>query len=168
MAIILYKNADKTVATIADRNLLPIKIDNMVVTVLDAIADVDAGSGVATYRWSEALSKWILISKSTIDTMSFDTLELTIADGKVLLPNIPTNNKIWGVMILDGDVIIADLRESDYIVSPTMVSGLGLYSGKKIRFTYAYGTITQQIETYLDSKISATDAGSVLDFEGAL
>jgi hypothetical protein len=166
--IILYKNADKTVSTILDRNNIQYKIDNMVVTVLDAIADVNAGNGVATYRWSESLSEWVLISKSGIDTMSFQTEELTIGDGKVIPSNVPVNNQLWDISILDGDVVIAMPRLEDIIVSATLISGLGEWNGYKIRFTYGYGKITQQIETYLDERLTAVEAGSITDFEGEL
>ena len=54
MAVILYKGPNKTVATIADRNAITVKHDSMVVTVLDAIADPDAGAGIATFRWLES------------------------------------------------------------------------------------------------------------------
>jgi hypothetical protein len=163
MAIILYKNADKTVSNIAERNAIAAKIDNMVVTVVDAIADVAAGTGVATYKWNAALNRWLLISKSSIDTMSFETVELTISDGKVTPPNVPVNNVLWDIFVMDGDIIAQELRLSDIIVSPVLISGLGVYDGKKLRFTYAYGAITQQIEqqieTYMDSKIAA-----IIDF----
>jgi len=155
MAVILYKNADKTVNNITERNAITPKVDNMVVTVVDAIADVDAGAGVATYRWSESLNRWLLISKSSTETMSFETVELTIAAGKVVPPNVPVNNVLWDLFIVDGDVIMQELRLSDIIVTSTLISGLGDYDGKKLRFTYAYGSITQQIETYIDDKIES-------------
>ena len=166
MAVIVYKNYDKTVDTIADRNAITAKIDNMVVTVKDAIADVDAGSGVATYRWNEQLDKWILVSKSTVDTMSFATVELTITAGKVTPPNMPINNVIWNIYVVDeNDMIEAELRLEDVIVSSSLISGLGTYDGKKLRFTYAYGSITQQIETYMNEKLGALtdDAPEILD-----
>jgi hypothetical protein len=195
MAIILYQNADKTVDDIAARNALPYKINNMVVTVLDAISDPDAGTGVATYRYNESINSgaggWILISKSTTDTMSFDTEELTIASGEVTASNIPVDNQIWDVHIVDGDVIIADIREEDLTVSAGTISGLGAYDGYKLRFTYAYGSVTSQITSYVDGAIAdvvggagvdddtlaelaaqidalGSDAGTVSDFEAAL
>lgn len=166
MAVIVYKNYDKTVATIADRNAITAKIDNMVVTVIDAIADVDAGSGVATYRWNDQLNKWVLISKSTVDTMSFETVELTIAAGKVTPPNMPINNVIWNIYVMGvNDEIEAELRLEDIIVSSSLISGLGTYDGKKLRFTYAYGSITQQIETYMNEKLGelTSNAPELLD-----
>lgn len=196
MAIILYQNADKTVADIAERNALTYKINNMVVTVLDAIADPDVGAtGIATYRYNEEINAgaggWILISKSTSDTMSFDTEELTIASGEVTASNLPVDNQIWDVHVVDGNVIIADIREEDLTVSAGNISGLGAYDGKKLRFTYAYGTVTAQITSYVDGAIqdlvgsapvsldtleelatavqaNSTDVGTLQDFVDAL
>jgi hypothetical protein len=195
MAIILYQNADKTVDNIAARNALPYKINNMVVTVLDAISDPDAGSGVATYRYNETINGgsggWVLVSKSTYDTMSFDTEELTIASGEVTASNIPVDNQIWDVHVVDGNVIIADIREEDLTVSAGNISGLGSYDGYKLRFTYAYGSITSQITAYVDAAVAdviggagadddtlaelaaqidanSADIGTIADFTGAL
>ena len=78
MAIVVHSTADVTVNTISDRNSIVYKRDNMTVTVIDAIADIDAGQGVATYRWNTTLSSWILISKSTTETISFATEEIVI------------------------------------------------------------------------------------------
>jgi hypothetical protein len=165
MAIVLYKNADRTVDTISDRNSIDKKIDNMVVTVLDAISDPDAGSGVATYRWSAQLNKWLLISKSTVETMSFETVESNIVAGKIIPQNVPSNNVIWDIYVVDGTTIINELRLEDVIVTPTLISGLGLYDGYKLRYTYAYGSVTQQITSYVDSKIADMVAGAPVDLD---
>ena len=171
MAVVLYKNADKTVDTIAERNNIPYKIDNMVVTVIDAIADPDAGAGIATYRYNAQLGNWILISKSSTETMSFDTEELLISNGEVNPSNVPSNNQIWDIKVIDGDVIIADIRIEDIDVSATTIQGLGDYNGYKLRFAYAYGSTTQQISTYVDERLSnltGNDIGDISDFEGEL
>lgn len=165
MAIILYNTADKTVNTIADRNAIVHKIDNMVVTVLDAIADVDAGPGWATYKWNVSLNKWLLLSKATIDTMSFETVELVIVDGKVTPPNVPVNNVIWDILVMDGDVILAELKLEDLAVTPSAVNNLSEFNGKKLRFTYAYGSITSQIESYMDSRINELTAAAPIDLD---
>lgn len=169
MATILYKNADKTVSSITERNNLPIKIDNMVVTVLDAIADPNAGAGVATFRWNDTTSSWILISKSATDTMNFETEELVITQGRVSPKNIAIDNVVWGIKILEGNIVIAEPTLDSIIVTPTLISGLGLWEGKSLRFTYAYGTIGQQVETYVDERLDGfVSAGTILDFEGGL
>lgn len=165
MAIILYNTADKTVNTIADRNAIVHKIDNMVVTVLDAIADVDAGPGWATYKWNVSLNKWLLLSRATIDTMSFETVELVIVDGKVTPPNVPVNNVIWDILVMDGDVILAELKLEDLAVTPSAVNNLSEFNGKKLRFTYAYGSITSQIESYMDSRINELTASAPIDLD---
>jgi len=191
MANILHKNADLTVQTILDRNNIVRKIDHMVVVVLDAIADPIAGAGVATYRWNDNLNKWILISKSSVESISFETDELLISNGTVRPSNIPTDNQIWDIKILEDNAIVAEPRMEDLSVTSVSISGLSAWNGKKIRFTYAYGTISQQIDSYIDERISAmlngvspdgdtmkelydlikaqgAGSGSITDFEGGL
>ena len=191
MAVVLYQNADKTVSTIAARNAITQKIDNMVVVVLDAIADINAGAGVATYRWSAVLDSWILISKTTSDSIKFATEELLISNGSVTPSNVPTDNQIWGIYVLDGPHVVADMTIDGLTVTPTSISGLTDWNGYKLRFTYAYGTISQQIDSYINNQIAeilggapesgntlkelydlimtqGTVSGSVVEFEGAL
>jgi len=192
MSIILYKKADKTVADIAARNALTKKPDDMVVTVLDAIADPDAGAGVATYRWNQTLGYWLLISSTTSESMSFNTEELLITDGSVTASNIPINGKLWNVTIVSGDVIQADIRAEDLIISGPNISNINAtYNGLKLRFTYGFGSITTQMETYMNTRIAEivgnapanldtlgeiatvidaanTNTGTIADFEGAL
>ena len=152
MAYINYKGFNKTVATIVDRNSIANKVDHMVVVVQDAIADPSAGAGKATYRWDATDESWILISKSTIDTISFATEELVISGGSVTAGNIPTDNKIWEILVVEGNVVLANVRLEDIVVNNGIISGLNDWEGKKLRFTYAYGTITQQLNTVLDAK----------------
>lgn len=189
MAVVQHQTANQTVATIAERNdpnIIPHKRDGMIVTVSDAIADPDAGPGAAIYIWNKTLNKWLLMSKSTTETMSFQTVELTIADGKVAPPNIPSNNVLWDIYILEtqapnAGVILAEIRLENIIVSSTLISGLGAWNGKKLRFTYAFGTLTQQMSTYIDDQLTVVNKnitnvtnvvvntiGTIAEFEGAL
>lgn len=185
MAVIQYSTTNQTVATIAERNdpnIVKFKRDGMIVTVSDSIADPDAGTGAATYLWNKSLNKWLLLSKSTTETMSFQTVELTIADGKVALPNIPNNNVLWDIYVMDSaGIMVAELRLENIIVSSTLISGLGAYDGKRLRFTYAFGTLTQQMSTYIDDQLVVVNEnitnvtnvvvntiGTIAEFEGAL
>lgn len=175
MAVILYKGANQTVSTIADRNDIPYKIDGMVVTVLDAIADVSAGAGVATYRWVDNDQVWILITKSGVDTASFDTEELTIVDGEVTPSNVPIDNIIWSIAVVNGDIIMGEPRLEDLTVTPSGISGINpSFNGYKLRFTYAYGTVTQQLDSYVDYKVDTLSSslvgqsGTVAEFEAEL
>lgn len=170
MAVVVHKTADMTVADIAARNNISNKIDNMMVTVVDAIADPDvAGGGEAVYRWSGSLSKWIILSTTNYESISFKTEESLITAGAATISNVPVDNQIWDIHIIDGDNIIADLRIEDLIITSESVSGLNTWEGKKIRFTYAHGTISQQIGSYIDEKMAGTtNSGTIADFEGAL
>ena len=160
MAVIIFKSANKTVADIAARDALSQRPDHMVVTVLNAIDDPSASSGTATYRWNASLSDWILISKASYETMSFDTEELLISGGSVTVSNIPMDNQIWDVKVVDGDVIIGEPRDEDLTVSGDTISGLGAWDGYKLRFTYAYGSVSQQIIDYVTAEVANVNAAS--------
>lgn len=174
MAVILYKGPNKTVATIADRNAITVKHDSMVVTVLDAIADPDAGAGIATFRWVESTSAWILVSKSGIESINFETEELLISNGSVTPSNVAISSNYWNMVVIDGDVIKAELRIEDLTVGPNSISGLADYNGFDLRVTYAYGTVGQQVTDYVTFKVGELSAeldgyaGTVAEFEAEL
>lgn len=153
MANIIHQSSNVTVNDIAARNAITQKYDNMVATVVDAIADPEAGSGTATYRWNKQLDRWILLSKSTFKTMNFNTDELLITDGVATLLNSPTDNKIWDISIVEGDVILSQPRMEDLIITASSIGGLSAWDGKKIRFTYAYGDIEPSLNSYIDEKV---------------
>lgn len=169
MAIISYPSVDKTVNTIGDRNAIQNKVDNMLVTVLDSIDDQNAGAGVAVYRYSETLDQWILISTENVNSLNFATEELTITNGGVVPSYIPVGNQIWDVVVVDGDVIVANIPSSGITITPTRISGLTEYEGKRLRFTYAYGTMTAQLEAYIDYKLQqfSGDVGTYEEFNTA-
>ena len=154
MAIIKQRGLQLTVDTIGDRNAIVKRPDHLVVHVKDAIADVTAGAGTAIYRWSEHDSTWVLISAGAEKTITFETNEQTIINGEVTLPNIPLNHNVWEIMIVDRDITVAYPRVEDLSFSNGTVSGLDAWGGLKLRCTYAYGTITDQLKTALDSKSS--------------
>lgn len=167
MAVVVHATADVSVTNIAARDSIIQKVDGMTCVVLDGIADPAAGPGIATYRWSYAADKWILISSESYKTLSFDTEELLITGGEVNPSNIPTNNQIWSLAVLDGNVVIAEPRLEDLTVTATSISGLNTWEGKKLRFTYAYGTVAQQIDTFVTETVQTT-SGTAADFEGGL
>jgi hypothetical protein len=152
MAVTRLSNFDRTVQTIADRNAITSPVNGMVVTVVDAIADLNVGAGTASYRWNDKLGTWMLTFKDTYQSMSFDTEELTIANGSVLPSHFPTDNHIWDIQVLDGDAAIAFPRIQDLTISTAGISGLDAYNGYKLRFSYGYGTISQQLNSVLATK----------------
>jgi len=161
MAITRHSSFDRTVNTIADRNALVNKVDHMVVLVKDAIADIDAGAGKATYRYDASDNTWVLISKSTYATTSFDTEEFTITSGAVELSNFPTDNQIWNIQIIENDLIYAEMRVEDLSISGNTISGLGAYDGKTFRCTYAYGSIAAQVNSILDADTVLADLETI-------
>ena len=174
MAVILYKGPNKTVANILARNAIAVKHDSMVVTVLDAIADPDAGAGIATFRWVESTSQWILVSKSGIESINFVTEELLISNGAVTPTHIAISSNYWNVLVVNGDIVQAEPKLENLTLTPNSISGLDAYNGYKLRVTYAYGTVGQQVTDYVTFKVNELSAeldgqsGTVAEFEAEL
>lgn len=167
MAITRHSNFDKTVQTIIDRNNISNKVNGMMVVVLDAIADTNAGSGKAIYRWESSDTSWILVSKSTTETMNFATEELTIVNGEAQLSYIPVDNNVWNGVILNGQLIYADLNIRAITISNGKISGLASeVNGMTLRVTYAYGTISQQITTAIEESVDISLANNVKTING--
>ena len=159
MAVTRYSSFDVTVNTIADRNALIRKVNHMTVLVKDAIADPSAGQGKATYRWDASDNTWVMVSKSTFDTISFITEELTIANNEVQLSNYPSDNQVWGGVILNGTLIVADLDMSAVTVANGKITGLNNdVNGLILRITYAYGTVAAQIGSAINDGITTSIA----------
>ena len=161
MGKIVQRDFSKRVATVLERDQIPLgeRAQGMVVTVANAIDDVDAGTGVANYVW-DMLEGWILISKSTEKTLSFENEKLTISNGQVQLSNIPVDSKIWGCQVIGTDnLIVADLDSTqlDTVSELGKVKGIPAeYNGMLIKVAYAYGTITQQLNAIFEAQEAAT------------
>ena len=68
MAIVIHKGPNVTVGTIAERDSIPRKINNMVATVLDASADLNVETSPATYRYIESSDSWRIESGGALGT----------------------------------------------------------------------------------------------------
>jgi len=155
MSIIRHEGLNVTVNTIADRNNILKKPDNLTVTVIDAIGDVNAGSNTAVYRWSNNDGgKWILLSVGAEKSLTFATEELRIYNGSVISPNVPSNGHIWDIQIINDNRVMAYPRCEDLNISGNEINGLDSWNGLKIRYTYAYGTMSAQMEAILDAKVT--------------
>lgn len=160
MAVTRHTNFDRTVATISERNSILQKVDGMIVVVEDAIADVAAGSGKAVYRWDSTDSAWIMIYKSTYESVSFITEELLISNGKVTASNIPTDGVLWDISVVDGNVQLAIIKLESLFVNLAEISlDSNDYNGKKLRFSYAYGSISQQLDVALKAASDVSIGG---------
>ena len=157
MAITRHSNFDKTVNTITDRNNILNKVDGMTVVVLDAIADTNVGNGEAVYRWVSSDNTWILISKTSIDTMNFITEEAIISNSEMSLSYIPVNNQVWNAILLNGDVIYTDLNVKDVTIATGKITNIpSQYNGMRLRVTYAYGTLVSQVSTIIENTVKLT------------
>lgn len=164
--IIRHSNFDKTVDTIQERNSILNLVDGMIVTVMDASTDPDVVEGKAVYRWIQSDETWVVLYKGSFDSMSFDTEELTITGGKVTASNIPADNNIWDISIVNGDVEVGYPRIEDLTITNGVIDlGVNTYNGLKLRFTYGYGTVVSQLNAVLDTKadISTTYTKTEVD-----
>jgi len=152
MAIIKQRGLQVTVQNIAERNAITKRPDHLVVHVIDAISDPLAGSGTAIYRWDTTSSEWILISAGAEKTVTFETFKGTIDNGQVILPNIPLNNNLWDMNVQINNVVYAFPQLEDLTVFNGTVSNLDEYNGYTFSCTYAYGSITTQLQSVFDTK----------------
>jgi hypothetical protein len=97
--------------------------------------------------WSDAYS-----------TLQFSTENKVISNGQVTADNIPADGKVWQCRVIDlvTNVIVGDVR-------PTVSLGvldLGTldYDGKELEFTYAYGSISSQLQVLFDTFQQELDA----------
>ena len=140
MAIIVSNTGNKTVATIADRNLLFHVFDGMQVTVTDAISDVLVGIGAACYHWSGALDKWVLMWKTSKDELIFTSEAQTIVGGKVSASHYPQNALVWSCHVRDSNgLILSDVEPT--VILKVLDVGTTDYDGHSLHYTYAYGNI---------------------------
>jgi hypothetical protein len=151
MAITIFNDGDITVSTIMDRNQIVNRFEGMQVTVNDATGDATLGGGRACYQWDSSNSTWALVWSDYYSTMQFSTEVKTIVDGQVTADNVPADGKVWQCRVIDQatGVIVGDAR-------PTVNLGvldLGTldHDGKELEFTYAYGSISSQLQVVFDS-----------------
>ena len=165
MAIIRHITDDVSVSNISERNSLKRKVDGMTVLVADAIADIDAGPGKAVYRYDAADNSFVLVAKSSERTMEFSTEEVVISNGEVQASNIPANNLIWGVSVIGGNVVKVNLRPEDLNIVLGKIQGLSDYNGMSLRFSYAYGSLTSQLNAMFDLKADASEVQTMFDLK---
>lgn len=144
MAILVANDGDKIVNTIADRDAITSPFPGMQVTVVDAIADIQVGTGTATYQWVPQLNRWRLIAKDSKDDMQFIIEDLTITDGAATLTYAPQSNVVLSALVYSSDTVLADVRNPG-INNKTIDLGTQIYNGLTLSVAYAYGTITAAI-----------------------
>lgn len=150
MAITRHSKFDVTVANIAARNALLNKVNHMCVVVTNAIDDPGVAlNQKAIYRYDSNDDIWILISNNIAGDVTFETEEVTITNGIAESSYYIIDNQIWNVTVLDGDIIMAELRPEEYNVNLNNISGLENYEGNVLKFTYAHGSNSEQINKFL-------------------
>lgn len=168
MAIIIANDGNFTVDTIADRNAISKRYTGLRVFVKDATADPYFGGGSVQYIWDGVSLKWSPIWSSNKSELNFTTEEKVLVDGKVTADNNVKDNVLLSAVIINSQGNIA----SDAI--PTVVGkeinlGTNAYDTMKLRYTYAYGSLSSMLDdiwsvkadkTYVDQKVATaiTDA----------
>ena len=150
MAITIFNDGDITVSTIAERNALTKRFDGMKVTVNDATGDATLGSGRACYQWDETNSNWGLVWSDVYKTIQFASESKLIVNGRVTADNVPADGKVWQARVIDSvsGVIIGEIKPTVNIA--TLDLGTTDYDGKLLEFSYAYGSISSQLQVLFD------------------
>lgn len=157
MAIIIANDGDKVVATIADRNALVKRFDGMQVVVKDATGDALLGSGSAGYVWDSTAAKWNLMWADAMPAMSFITETRPIVGATVTASHLPNSGVIWSAVVIDvagmimGDAAIASVDLDTITLTDTSNDGL------RLRFSYAYGSIRDQVQAVVGEGTSGVD-----------
>jgi hypothetical protein len=168
MGKIVQKDFDSKVATIAARDNIINKHVGTTVIVENAIDDVNAGPGSATYVWNG--TAWSIVSKEYVDAAGFSTGEKhLIVNGSVTLDNVPLDESIWEVSVneVESNDVLYHLAQEDLNITNNVINGLEEYNGYNLRVSYAYGTLVAQVETFVNTAI-AESTGSREDFDAAL
>ena len=165
MAVLVQRSADQTVANIPALYALTRVTEGMTVMVQDAIGDVNAGEGWAIYRWSAPAGAWALVVKENKDTMSLTTESKVISGDHVLASNVPANGVIWNVFVQTNPNDLSQIVEVQTNVTGGDIALIpdtpGQFDGMRLCYTYAYGTVTQQLQSVLDLKANATDVAAL-------
>ena len=157
MATVKPIAARLTVDTINDRNNLT-KINGLIVTVKDAIADINAGPGPATYIYDSVLDKWILIARDNEFTEKIVTESVLINDkGEAVLSNTPSGSLIEPKIINSNGVIIASLDPLEMTINKNVVSKLDAWSGNKLHVTYSYNATLKTYDEAFEGDVVEID-----------
>lgn len=164
MAIIIANDGDKVVQTIGDRNAITRKFDGMQVVVRDATADALLGSGSACYVWDALSAKWVVSWAEAMPTTSFKTETRPIVGSTVTTSNIPNGGVVWSAVVIDEtNKIVGDAN----IVSVSMDT-ITLFDassdGLRLRFTYAFGSIAQQVSQVLEGSAGVDRVARAMAF----
>ncbi|AEH03592.1 tail protein [Pseudomonas phage PhiPA3] len=155
MGILVANDGDVVVASIAARDEIAIKRPQMLVLVEDATADPVFGGGSVQYIWDHVALGWSPIWSSRKPNLTFVTEEKVITGGQVTADHVVKDNVVLSAIILDTDNTI--LSDAVPTVSGTAINlGTNTYDGKRLHYTYAYGSLTQLIENIWETKADLT------------
>jgi hypothetical protein len=82
--------------------------------------------------------------------MQFASESKTIVDGKVTADNVPADGKVWQCRVIDPatGVIVGDARPT--VNLGVLDLGTLVHDGKLLEFSYAYGSISSQLQVLFD------------------
>lgn len=175
MGEVYFKTRDKEVATIAARNALTKVSNGMTVKVIDASADVEVTlGGWALYKYIN--NAWVLMKTERTASVSSTTEVKQIVNSQVAANNIPMDDNIFDVYIMDMSEpsnpmvksVLKNLpdRTADYVVSNGVISiSNAEFNGHFLSYSYLHGTISQQLNSVLAAKFDKTGgiiSGSII------
>lgn len=170
MSILIANDGSRVVDTIASRDAIPKRFSGMEVTVRDATADPEFGGGTVTYRWDSQGSRWLPVWSELRPDLSFTTEEKPIVDGQVVADHPPKDQKVWSAFVIHAETgeVLADAVPT--VSSQTLQLGGSQFDGHRLRFTYAYGSMSTQLAQiwsqkadihYVDQKIAELEIPEV-------
>lgn len=155
MAILVANDGSRFVETIAERNAIPVaqRFMGMRVSVKDATSDPKFGGGTVQYQWDLTVAAWTPVWSERKSDLKFTTENKTIVGGKVTTEFVIKDDQVWCARVVDlSGVILGDAQLT--------VSGKELsintqdYNGMFLHYTYAYGSMTEELNDIWASKAS--------------
>ncbi|MDD2711282.1 MAG: hypothetical protein PHU77_00040 [Simplicispira sp.] len=101
-----------------------------------------------------------MLAKENADTLSFASEVKTLSGDTVTTSNVPANGVVWDVYVMvdEANKVIAQV---DFTVAGSVITIAPdtpeQFSGKKLHYKYAYGTVSQQMDAALQAHATAPD-----------
>jgi hypothetical protein len=152
MGILVANDGSRIVNTVNDRNEITKRFPGMKVTVNDATGDPEFGGGVVQYQWDAIGNRWAPVWSDRKPELKFATEEKVIANGQVTADNPVKDQKVWSALIINSVTgeVMGDVVPS---INANVISVGSLdYEGHKLRYTYAFGNMTQYMTDIWNQK----------------
>jgi len=154
MSILIANDGSRVVNTISERNAIAKRFPGMEVTVNDATGDPEFGGGVVQYQWEALGKRWVPIWSDRKPDLKFATEEKVINGGQVKADHPVKDQKVWSALIIDSETGLS-LGDAIPVVTVDVLDIGNLnFEGQKLRYTYAYGSMSAQMTEIWEQKVN--------------